>query len=605
MHGKQGGYAMNANGRPRLAALVKVIVPLLLTLLPLLAIGGSSAPAQAQAGNPAKGSEEGSTLVIRVYFKDYAERDRLAVELAAEEMATIGGYLTVLGDQARYDSMKARGLNVQVDEARTREHNDLARQAGASPDTYFGGYRTVEENYAYMDSLVAAYPTLAQKVDIGDSWCKTHPGSCTQPNAYNGYDLYALRITNLNIAGSKPVFWFDTGIHSREIAGPELATRFMSHLLDGYSTNPDSRWLVDWHEIWVMPHVNPDGHHIVENGSSTPRTQRKNADKNDGCTAYPPSGSSQFGTDLNRNFPFKWGCCGGSSTASCNLTYRGPSSGSEEETLAVANKIRSLIPDQRGTSDTSAAPLLTTGIYQSMHTYAGLNLYPWGWTTTASPNNTDLSNIGRHMSATNAFPAGNNYQACAPPNCLYAVDGDTADWGYGELGIPSYTTELAGSTFFPSFSSVTTAWNANRGMLLYMAKIARTPYLTTRGPDADSLPTSLSVALAGSVQLNGRINYNWTSNSYLQNVAAAELYIDTPPWAGGTPIAMTATDGSFNSSTESVRATINGAGLTLGRHVLFVRGRGVNSYSGNLSWGPVTGVFLDVTAVGEPDAQSK
>jgi hypothetical protein len=598
--------AMKAHGRMRLSAVAKVIVPVLLALLPLLAIGGSSAPALAQTGTPAKGQEAETTLVIRVYFKDYAERDRLAMGLAAEEVATTGGYLTVLGDQARFEKLRASGLKVEVDEARTREHNELARQAAADPDTYFGGYRTVEENYAYMDSLVAAYPTLAEKVDIGDSWCKTHPGSCTQPNAYNGYDLYVLHITNRNIAGPKPVFWFDTGIHSREIAAPELATRFMSHLLDGYSTNPDSRWLVDWHDIWVMPHVNPDGHHIVENGSSTPRTQRKNADKNDGCTAYPPSGSSQFGVDLNRNFPFKWNVCSGCSSGSpCNLTYRGPSAGSEEETLAVANKIRSLVPDQRGTSDTSAAPLTTTGIYQSMHTYAALNLYPWGWTTTAAPNNTDLRNIGRHMRATNAFPAGNNYTTCASPNCLYAVDGDTSDWGYGELGIPSYTTELAGSTFFPSFSSVTTAWNANRGMLVYMAKIARTPYLLTRGPDADSLPTAITASAGGFAQVNGRINYNWTSNSYLQNVAAAQVYVDTPPWAGGTAIAMTATDGSFNSSTEAVRANISTSGLSVGRHVLFVRGRGVNSYSGNLSWGPVTAVFLDVTTAGEPAGTEK
>lgn len=582
---------MHANGRNRIASLVKVIVPALLALLPILAIGSTSTPAQAQSK-----SESTETLVLRVYFTDFAERDKLAGELAAEEVATTGGYLTVLGDQARYNSLMAKGLKVEIDQARTQEHNEFARQAAASPDTYFGGYRTVEENYAYMDSLVAAYPTLAEKIDIGNSWCKNNPGVCTQPNSYNGYDLFVLHITNRNITGPKPVFWFDTGIHSREIAGPEIATRFMSLLLNEYNTNPESRWLVDWHDIWVMPHVNPDGHHVAENGSSTPRTQRKNADKNDGCTAYPPSNSSQFGTDLNRNFPFKWNVCSGCSSSSpCNLTYRGPASGSEDEIVAVANKIRSLIPDQRGTSDTSAAPLTTTGIYQSMHTYAALNLYPWGWTTTASPNNADLRNIGMHMKATNAFPVGNNYQTCASPNCLYSVDGDSADWGYGELGIPSFTTELSGSTFFPSFSSVTTSWNANRGMLVYMAKIARTPYLTTRGPDADTLPTSISVSSSGSVVLNGRINYNWTSNSYIQNVAAAQVYIDTPPWAGGTPIAMTATDGSFNSNRESVRATISGAGLTPGRHILFVRGRGINSYSGNQSWGPVTGVFLDVT----------
>ena len=35
--------------------------------------------------------------------------------------------------------------------------------------------------------------------------------------------------------------------------------------------------------------------------------------------------------------------------------------------------------------------------------------------------------------------------------------------------------------------------------------------------------------------------------------------------------------------------------LTLGRHIVFVRGRGVNSYSGFQSWGPVSAVFLDVS----------
>ena len=33
---------------------------------------------------------------------------------------------------------------------------------------------------------------------------------------------------------------------------------------------------------------------------------------------------------------------------------------------------------------------------------------------------------------------------CQPPNCLYAVDGDSLDWAYGELGAPAYTTEISG-----------------------------------------------------------------------------------------------------------------------------------------------------------------
>src|ERR1044071_3816388 len=41
-------------------------------------------------------AEKYDTLVMRVYFRDRAERDRLAQELNAEEVPTTEGYLTVL-----------------------------------------------------------------------------------------------------------------------------------------------------------------------------------------------------------------------------------------------------------------------------------------------------------------------------------------------------------------------------------------------------------------------------------------------------------------------------------------------------------------------------
>jgi carboxypeptidase T len=586
----------------------RLFIPLCLALVPMLLLGGN--PAQpVLAGLPVSTTQQDESrpeiLVLHVYFKDFAERDRLAGELDTLEAATTGGFLTVWAERNTYNSLIAQGLRVEIDQAQTYLANNPIVSGVDSPDTFFGGYRTVEENYAYMDALAATYPTLAEVVDIGDSWCKTHPGLCTQPApTWNGYDLKVLHITNRAIAGPKPVFWLETGIHSREIAVPEVATRFMSQLLDRYDIDADSHWLVDYHDIWVMPHVNPDGHHMAENGTSQPRTQRKNADRDDGCTSYPPSDASQLGTDANRNFPFKWNVCSGCSSGSpCNLTYRGPSAGSEEETQAITNKLRTLVADQRGPADTDPAPLTATGVYQSMHTAAALNLYPWGWTGTASPNNADLRNIGAHMSALNANPPGNDYTYGQPPNVLYAVDGDTADWGYGELGMPSYTTELdSGGTFFPPYSIVDSEYNTNKGALLYQAKIARTPYLLTRGPDtANAVTSPMTVTQGTSSQLTASINYAWTGNTYSQNVLTAEYYIDTPPWMpGAVAIPMTPTDGNFNSPTEGAQATINTSSLPAGRHVIFVHGRGVNDYSGLGSWGPISAAWLTVTVGGSP-----
>src|SRR4051812_17001554 len=315
----------------RLANRIAGVLMLAFLALPLAAgagQGASTANAAARATSPSTGSaQRPETLVLRVYFKDIAERDKLAVELSAEEVATTGGFLTVLADRPLYNSLVARGLRVEIDEKQTAQANDPHLW-----DTFYNGYKTVEEMQTFLDQKVAAYPDLAEKVDIGDTWCKTHPGVCTQPSpGFNGYDLWVLHITNRNIAGPKPVFWFDTAIHAREIATAELSMRYIDWLLNNYGVNPDATWLVDYDDIWIMLMFNPDGHHLVEagGGGSSPYYQRKNADRTNGCTTYPPSVSNQFGTDNNRNFPFKWGCCGGSTTIACDQQYRGPSAGSE------------------------------------------------------------------------------------------------------------------------------------------------------------------------------------------------------------------------------------------------------------------------------------
>jgi carboxypeptidase T len=563
---------------------------------------GQSGKAQMVAGDP--GSDQDSiaakysTLVMRVYFHDRAERDALAQELNAEEVPTTGGYLTVIRDLALYDNLTARGLRVEVDEASSRNLSDPQLMT----DTFYSGYKTVEEIYAYLDGKVAAFPGLVEKVDIGDSWCKLHPGACTLPAPWNGYDLFALHITNRSIPGPKPVVWIDGDIHAREIATPEVVIRLIDYLTNNYATDADAHWLVDYHDIWLMPEVNPDGHHIVEAGGNgnAPYLFRKNGDNvgGSGCS-WPPSSFNQFGVDNNRNFPFHWGCCNGSSGFVCDQTYRGLSAGSEPEDSAIVNKLRALVPDQRGPGDTDPAPITATGVYQNIHTVVPVNLIPWGWSSTRMPNFAETNNIAAHMAAKNA--GGNGYPYGSIIEQLYTVDGGSIDWAYGELGMAAFSTELSGQDFLPSYSCIDNPgcgsalgiWPENKGMLLYLAKIARTPYLTSHGPDANTVVTNpASVQQGVPSQLTATINFAWSNNTFSQNVGAAEYYIDTPPWAGGTAIPM---NGTFTSPTVGVNATINTAGLSAGRHVIFVRGRGVTDVQGFQTWGPISAAFLDVT----------
>ena len=59
-------------------------------------------------------------------------------------------------------------------------------------------------------------------------------------------------------------------------------------------------------------------------------------------------------------------------------------------------------------------------------------------------------------------------------------------------------------------------------MLLYLAKIARTPYLTSHGPDANNVTTNPpSVPQGMPSQLSATITFAWTGNTFSQNVGAA------------------------------------------------------------------------------------
>ena len=138
----------------------------------------------------------------------------------------------------------------------------------------------------------------------------------------------------------EPFFWLASTqwvIH-REYTTAELATRFAEYLVENYDRDPEITWLLDYYEVHITPHANPDGRKIAETGIYW----RKNTDNDDGCLL-----SEWWGTDLNRNSSFKWGFPG-SSSYSCDETFRGPASVSEPETQAIQIYASSIFPDQRG-----------------------------------------------------------------------------------------------------------------------------------------------------------------------------------------------------------------------------------------------------------------
>jgi len=403
----------------------------------------------------------------------------------------------------------------------------------------------------------------------------------------DGYDMMVLKLTNTAIPGDKPKLFATASIHAREYTPAELATRFAEYLVNNYGVDADATWILDHHEVHLMLHTNPDGRKEAESGLSW----RKNTNEN-----YCGVTSTNRGADLNRNFSFYWNYCSGcSSGVPCDATYRGPGAGSEPETQAVQNYLLSIFPDQRADSLSSPAPADATGVYIDLHSYSQLVLWPWGMTATDAPNGPALQTLGRKFAYFNSYTPQQSYE-------LYGTDGSTDDFAYGNLGVAAYCFEL-GTAFFEDCSTFeSTIYPANLSALIYAAKVARTPYLTPLGPDALSLAvTPTSVANGDPAILTATINdtrYRSGTGEPTQAIAAAEYYVDTPPWqAEAVAYTMTASDGSFNSTTEGVTASVDTVGLIEGQHILFVRGQDA---AGN--WGAFSASFLDVTPCVAPES---
>ena len=521
-----------------------------------------------------------SELVVRAWFADRAQVDALAAHVEPWEVHHDEGWLVVEANAEVLGLLAELGFRVEVDQARTAElcapRTRLPGQVEGIPG--YPCYRTVEETFQTAQDLAAAHPALASWIDVGDSWEKTTPGGSP------GYDLGVLVLTNALVPGTppsvgsgKPRLLVTSAIHAREYTTAELMTRFAEHLIAGYGVDADATWLLDEHEIHLMLHANPDGRKQAETGLSW----RKNTNEN-----YCSPTSTSRGADLNRNFEFQWGCCGGSSTDPCYATYRGPASASEPETMAVQEYARAIFPDQRDPALGAAAPTDATGVYIDVHSYSELVLWPWGFTSTASGNGAALRTLGRKLAYFNGYEPDQSIG-------LYPTDGTTTDFVYGDLGVAAYTFEL-GTSFFQSCAAFeSTILPDNLQSMLFAAKVVRTPYLTAGGPEVVAPSASATVVAPGepvTVLASADDTRFSTANGAepSQPIAAAELFIDLPPWAAGAvPVAMTAVDGSFDATVEAVEGVVATGGLGNGRHIVYLRARDAGG-----SWGAVSALFL-------------
>ncbi|MEU9505882.1 M14 family zinc carboxypeptidase [Micromonospora sp. NPDC048170] len=380
---------------------------------------------------------------------------------------TVADRTAVAGTGAAIDFVEHGVLNVSATPAEAAAITRLGFRLEAAPapsadghdhaegDVGTAAFPPADSNYhdyaeltAAVNKVVADHPTLARKISIGSS--------------YEGRDLMAVKISdNVATDENEPEILFNSQQHAREHLTVEMAIYLLNLFTDSYGTDSRVTNIVNTREIWIVPTVNPDGsEYDIATGSY--RSWRKNR--------QPNSGSSYVGTDLNRNWSYQWGCCGGSSGSTSSDTYRGPSAFSAPETAALRNFVNSRVVG--GTQQIKANI--------DFHTYSELVLWPFGYTynntapgMTADQYNT-FATLGQQMANTNGYTPQQSSD-------LYITDGDSIDWMWGQHGIWAYTFEmypgsLGGGGFYPPDEVIPAQTSRNREAVLLFSEYADCPY---------------------------------------------------------------------------------------------------------------------------------
>jgi murein tripeptide amidase MpaA len=204
------------------------------------------------------------------------------------------------------------------------------------------------------------------------------------------------------------------GIHAREWISPSTATFVAYSLL----TDPTETKLLQRFRFTIIPVLNVDGYSHTRSRKGD-RLWRKNR--------QPTFSDRCIGTDLNRNYGFKWESS--IFAQPCSETYPGPSAFSAPETKTTTDYIRKL------------GKLVS---FVDLHSFTQKWMFPWGYTCGQHvPEFKALQEISAR--AVQAVKEVNGLEFVSGDICdtIYKAAGSTVDWAYGtENAVFSFGIEL-------------------------------------------------------------------------------------------------------------------------------------------------------------------
>ena len=236
--------------------------------------------------------------------------------------------------------------------------------------------------------------------------------------------------------------------------GLEMTLHILHWLADDYGKTTRITNIVNSREVWIIFAVNPDGATFdIKNGHF--HFWRKNR--------QPNAGTSAIGTDLNRNYSYRWGIAGRTSRNPEAITYHGPKPFSAPETRAYRDFLASRVVG--GRQQIRAAI--------TFHEAGRLVMWPYGYTKKNVPadmtaqDQAALRKIGRHMARTNGYKPEQGSD-------LYITRGGSRDYLYGVYRIFTYTFEMSNRDY-PKSKFIAPETSRNREAVLYLTEHASCP----------------------------------------------------------------------------------------------------------------------------------
>ncbi len=345
----------------------------------------------------------GNGYVVKLHFKDFKKGlstvQSMGLDLAGinikEKLVEI-----ITDDLDQIELLRKNGLEFE-----------MTSNFGRMEPTVDSEFKSPEEIDVIFAKFAKDFPEITTLESVGKS--------------IEGRDIWALKISDnpTEEEADEPAVLFNAMHHAREIITPEVIIDIAEQLLNGYDDDEEVQKWVNRNQIYLVPQVNPDGSNKVWNGN---KMWRKNA-------------RGGFGVDLNRNYPYQWGACSGSSGFKWSQTYRGPEAASEPETKTMMSLVGRVLP-----------------VFDiSYHSYSELVIYPYGCEDEFPENKELVVGVAETLASKLVTDDGSGtYTPGTGWELLYSVDGDDASWMYQDYRTIAFVVEVNSTStgFHPPWS---------------------------------------------------------------------------------------------------------------------------------------------------------